>query len=92
MTDLLLTAYLICILSCQVDAMKIGAKEMKKAYKDVKLDQIDVSLCSAKLNLYSSQWGAFIVQQDIQQHVAKTAQRRTGIIRFVFKPVCIIHL
>lgn len=26
----------------QVDAMKIGAKEMKKAYKDVKLDQIDV--------------------------------------------------
>lgn len=24
--------------------MKIGAKEMKKAYKDVKLDQIDVCL------------------------------------------------
>lgn len=24
--------------------MKIGAKEMKKAYKDVKLDQIDVWL------------------------------------------------
>ena len=24
--------------------MKIGAKEMKKAYKDVKLDQIDVRL------------------------------------------------
>lgn len=78
--------------------MKIGAKEMKKAYKDVKLDQIDVSFCSAKLiypaklNLYSSQWGAFIVQQDIQQHVAKTAQRRTAIIRFFFKPVCIIHL
>lgn len=29
--------------------MKIGAKEMKKAYKDVKLDQIDVSLCAARL-------------------------------------------
>ncbi len=28
----------------QVEAMKIGAKEMKKAYKDVKLDQIDVCL------------------------------------------------
>lgn len=28
----------------QVDAMKTGAKEMKKAYKDVKLDQIDVRL------------------------------------------------
>lgn len=26
--------------------MKIGAKEMKRAYKDVKLDQIDV--CSVK--------------------------------------------
>lgn len=26
----------------QVEAMKIGAKEMKRAYKDVKLDQIDV--------------------------------------------------
>ena len=24
--------------------MKIGAKEMKRAYKDVKVDQIDVSL------------------------------------------------
>lgn len=71
--------------------MKIGAKEMKKAYKDVKLDQIDVSLWPAKLNLYSSQWGVSFVQQGIQQHVAKTAQR-TAIIRFVFKPVCIIHL
>lgn len=28
----------------QVDAMKTGAKEMKKAYKDVKIDQIDVRL------------------------------------------------
>lgn len=32
------------IFSSQVEAMKIGAKEMKKAYKDVKLDQIDVRL------------------------------------------------
>lgn len=37
--------YLFCALfGFQVDAMKIGAKEMKKAYKDVKLDQIDVHL------------------------------------------------
>lgn len=78
--------------------MKIGAKEMKKAYKDVKLDQIDVSLCPArliypaKLNLYSSQMGAFIVQQDIQQHVTRTAQRGNTIIRFVFKSVSIINL
>lgn len=32
------------LLCFQVEAMKIGAKEMKKAYKDVKLDQIDVWL------------------------------------------------
>lgn len=34
----------LCNLFCcsQVEAMKIGAKEMKRAYKDVKLDQIDV--------------------------------------------------
>lgn len=37
--------YMFCALfGFQVDAMKIGAKEMKKAYKDVKLDQIDVRL------------------------------------------------
>lgn len=30
--------------SKQVDAMKIGAKEMKKAYKNVKIDQIEVRL------------------------------------------------
>lgn len=35
--------YVLCSLFCfQVEAMKIGAKEMKRAYKDVKLDQIDV--------------------------------------------------
>lgn len=34
----------IFVLCLQVDAMKTGAKEMKKAYKDVKLDQIDVRL------------------------------------------------
>lgn len=37
--------YVLCSLfGFQVEAMKIGAKEMKKAYKDVKLDQIDVWL------------------------------------------------
>lgn len=36
-----------CIFCLQVEAMKIGAKEMKKAYKDVRLDQIDV--CLSKL-------------------------------------------
>lgn len=30
--------------------MKIGAKEMKKAYKDVKLDQIDV--CWLHIHIY----------------------------------------
>lgn len=28
----------------QVDAMKVGAKEMKKAYKNVKIDQIEVNM------------------------------------------------
>lgn len=37
--------YVLCsFFGFQVEAMKIGAKEMKKAYKDVKLDQIDVCL------------------------------------------------
>ena len=37
--------------------MKIGAKEMKKAYKDVKLDQIDVSL----LSIYHYRWYCYTV-------------------------------
>lgn len=28
--------------------MKLGVKEMKKAYKQVKIDQIEVSFCSLK--------------------------------------------
>ncbi len=35
--------------------MKIGAKEMKKAYKNVKIDQIEVwflSLLSVKYNIF----------------------------------------
>lgn len=39
MTVFLITVNYLCH---QVEAMKIGAKEMKRAYKDVKLDQIDV--------------------------------------------------
>lgn len=30
--------------SLQVDAMKVGAKEMKKAYKNIKIDKIEVSV------------------------------------------------
>ena len=30
------------IVSLQVDAMKVGAKEMKKAYKNIKIDKIEV--------------------------------------------------
>lgn len=37
--------------------MKIGAKEMKKAYKNVKIDQIEVrflSLLSVKYKIFST--------------------------------------
>lgn len=40
------TKHTVIYVCLQVEAMKIGAKEMKKAYKDVKLDQIDVCLFS----------------------------------------------
>lgn len=41
------------IFCSQVEAMKIGAKEMKRAYKDVRLDQIDVCLCKLWIHLSS---------------------------------------
>lgn len=54
--------------------MKIGAKEMKKAYKDVKLDQIDVcKLYPAKLNSYSSQSRAFIIVLRCHKNNTKTS-------------------
>lgn len=58
--------YLKCVIASvrlclkQVDAMKIGAKEMKKAYKTVKIDQIEVRFSSFKhpirLNVVCAHW------------------------------------
>jgi hypothetical protein len=32
----------VCVCVCQVDAMKLGVKEMKKEFKKVNLDEIEV--------------------------------------------------
>lgn len=58
--------------------MKIGAKEMKKAYKDVKLDQIDVCLLfTITLFLLALSICILIVQATpvITYHISRRTQQ-----------------
>ena len=77
-------------LTCQVDAMKLGLKEMKKEYKKVNIDEIEVLYVHYMFPLISTRTPAWD-SNEVLMHVAGQEYSPIHIHEMCLSPKVYFH-